>query len=204
LKAREEGVLGADRVRTDRAFFFCGAAPDCWSQAEVSQFLTELRFANDFLSQLASPESATPDRRDDDSERHLQLARERRTQLLSGEEWVDAPTVHGRQGGNPASHEINHTASALRRRGELLGAWNGREFLHPAFQFRPETGRLMPEVKALLEILPKDHGGWRQAFWVFQAHGQLDGARPADVFGKDPHSVISAARSDFGAGDEHW
>jgi len=99
---------------------------------------------------------------------------------------------------------INNTASRLRRGGELLGAWNGREFLHPTFQFQPDTGRLMPEMKTLLSVLPKDRSGWRQAIWLFQRHGQLDGKRPADVFQKDPDAVIKAARSDFELNDERW
>lgn len=38
---------------------------------------------------------------DADSERQLQLARERRDQLLRDEKWIDAPAVHVRQGGRP-------------------------------------------------------------------------------------------------------
>jgi hypothetical protein len=62
----------------------------------------------------------------------------------------------------------------------------------------------MPEMKTLLDVLPKDRSGWRQARWLFQRHGQLDGARPADVFQKNPQAVIDAARSDFELTDERW
>ena len=117
---------------------------------------------------------------------------------------IDAPKVHVMQGGKPESQGINNTASRLRRRGELLGAWNGREFLHPTFQFQADTGRLMPEMKTLLDMLPKDRSGWRQVLWLFQRHGQLDGKRPADVFQKNPDSVVAAARSDFELNDEQW
>jgi hypothetical protein len=112
--------------------------------------------------------------------------------------------VHVTQGGNPEAQGINNTASRLRRQGVLLGAWNGREFLHPTFQFQRDTGRLMPEMKALLDVLPKDRSGWRQALWLFQRHAQLDGKRPADVFQDDPEAVIKAARSDFVLDDERW
>jgi hypothetical protein len=173
--------------------------------AEKTNFDHELESAIDFLSQLAPADNAEQEPPGDgDSERRLQFARERRDQLLVSETWIDAPTVHMQQGGKSDSQGINNTASRLRRRGELLGAWNGREFLHPTFQFQPDTGRLMPEMKTLLDILPKDRSGWRQALWLFQRHGQLDSKRPADVFQKDPEAVINAARSDFELNDERW
>ncbi len=189
----------------DQVVFYCTKSLDDWSVDEKSEFEVELESAIDFLSQLAPADNAEQDPPGDvDSERRLLLARERRDQLLVSEKWIDAPTVHVQQGGKSDSQGINNTASRLRRRGELLGAWNGREFLHPTFQFQPDTGRLMPEMKALLSILPKDRSGWRQALWLFQRHGQLDGKRPADVFQKNPESVIKAARSDFEPNDERW
>jgi len=188
----------------DQVVFYCSKSFDHWSIAEKSEFRGELESAIDFLSELA-PESTTQDPPSDaDSERQLQLARERRDQLLRDEKWIDAPAVHIQQGGKADSQGINNTASRLRRGGELLGAWNGREFLHPIFQFQPDTGRLMPEMKTLLSILPKDRSGWRQVLWLFQRHGQLEGKRPADVFLKDPDAVIKAARSDFEIDDERW
>jgi hypothetical protein len=146
---------------------------------------------------IASPEP-------DDGARRLQLARERRDELLAHEKWFNAPEVHEQQGKDPQAEGVNNTASKLRRRDELLGVWNGREYLHPQFQFDPQTGLLMPEVKQLLDIMPKDRSGWRQAFWLFQKHAQLEGKRPADVFQKDAALVIEAARSDFVASDERW
>ena len=74
----------------------------------------------------------------------------------------------------------------------------------PTFQFQLDTGRLMPEMSTHLSILPRDRSGWRQALWLFQPHGQLEGKRPADVFQKDPKAVIEAARSDFEINDERW
>jgi len=144
----------------DQVVFYCTKSLDDWSVDEKSEFEVELESAIDFLSQLAPADNAEQDPPADvDSERRLQLARERRDQLLADEEWIDAPAVHAQQGGKSDSQGINNTASRLRRRGELLGAWNGREFLHPTFQFQPDTGRLMPEMKILLDILPKDRSG---------------------------------------------
>jgi hypothetical protein len=92
--------------------------------AEKTDFDHELESAIDFLSELAPADSAEQDRPGDvDSERRLQLAREQRDQLLADEKWVDAPTVHMQQGGKSDSQGVNNTASRLRRRGELLGAW---------------------------------------------------------------------------------
>jgi hypothetical protein len=190
---------------SEQVVLLCSTELTRWSAAEKSEFHHELESAIDFLSRLASADSAEQAPPGDaDSERSLQLARERRDQLLRDEKWIDAPTVHVQQGGRPDSQGINNTASRLRRGGELLGAWNGREFLHPTFQFRPDTGRLMPEMRTLLDILPKDRSGWRQALWLFQRHGQLDGKRPADVFQKESDAVIKAARSDFELNDERW
>jgi hypothetical protein len=201
---QSESPGGRARI-LDQVVFYCAKSLARWSVDERSEFQGELESAIDFLSQLAPADSADQDPPGDvDSERRLQLARERRDQLLTSEKWIDAPTVHVQQGGKPDSQGINNTASRLRRRGELLGAWNGREFLHPTFQFQPDTGRLMPEMKTLLDILPKDRSGWRQALWLFQRHGQLDGRRPADVFQKDPEAVTNAARSDFELNDERW
>jgi hypothetical protein len=188
----------------NQVVFYCTKALDHWSVVEKSTFQSELESAIDFLSELAPDSVADDPPSDADAEQRLQLARERRDQLLREEKWIDAPAVHLQQGGRADSQGVNNTASRLRRRDELLGAWNGREFLHPTFQFRAETGRLMPEMKALLEVLPKDRSGWRQAFWLFQRHSQLDGARPADVFQKDSQAVINAARCDFELSDERW
>jgi hypothetical protein len=204
IKRSESTSFARPRI-IDQVVFYCRKSLDRWSLAEKSEFKDELESAIDFLSQLAPADTADQDPPSDaDSERRLQLARERRDQLLVSEKWIDAPTVHVQQGGKPDSQGINNTASRLRRRGELLGAWNGREFLHPTFQFQPDTGRLMPEMKSLLDVLPKDRSGWRQALWLFQRHGQLDGKRPADVFQKDPGAVVKAARSDFEMNDERW
>ncbi|MEA3180941.1 MAG: hypothetical protein QOI59_4464 [Gammaproteobacteria bacterium] len=185
--------------------FYCSTSPDRWSASEKWELNDELDSAIAFLSELAPPSTTTQDPPGEgDADQGLQLARERRSQLLAQEKWIDAPAVHLQQGGRPDSQGVNNTASRLRRGGELLGAWNGREYLHPTFQFRRDSGLLMPEMKVLLGLLPADRSGWRQAFWLFQPHAQLGGSRPADVFPKDPKAVIEAARSDFEISDERW
>ncbi|MEA3158527.1 MAG: hypothetical protein QOD95_75 [Gammaproteobacteria bacterium] len=206
----KSGKLLAESIRkaqaSDQVVLFCDKELSRWSRLETTNFDQELESTIDFLSQLEDTdeyESATAPVAID-SERQLQLARERRDDLLASEKWIDASAVHAQQGGKSGAQGSNNTASRLRRGGELLGAWNGREFVHPIFQFQPITGRLMPEMKALLDILPKDRSGWRQSLWLFQRHGQLDGKRPADAFQKNPDLVIEAARSDFEVNDERW
>lgn len=168
-------------------------------------FVEKLREALSFPEQVVGtgclPQSAPPEV--DDGE-PLHLARQRRDQLLEEEKWFDAPQVHIQHGGKAGAQGVNNTASRARRAGGLLGAWGGREYLHPQFQFDARTGRLMPEMKKLLQLLPQDRSGWRQTFWLFQKHGQLNGQRPADIFQKDPAAVIQAARSDFVLDDERW
>ena len=82
----------------------------------------------------------------------------------------------------------------MRKSGEIrqLFQWPSKEILFPYW------------MKTLLAVLPKDRSGWRQAFWLFQRHAQINGARPADLFRWDPEAVIKAARSDFEVSDEWW
>lgn len=134
----------------------------------------------------------------------LETARRRREQLLATETFLDSAEVHELQGGTAHAPGAGNTASRLRRKGELLGLWNGREYLHPAFQCDPATGRIMPEVKPLLTLLPEDRSGWRQAFWVYQPHARLGGKRPADVFAHNPEAVLDAARSSYQPGEANW
>jgi len=205
LKVREmlEAEVAARKV-PDIAFY-CRTPPDRWSVSQKQELEGELDSTIAFVSLLAPPSPAARNPPEEGkSDPDLQLARERRNQLLARESWIDAPAVHLQQGGRADSQGINNTASRLRRAGELLGAWNGREYLHPTFQFHPDTGMLMPQMKILLGLLPEDRSGWRPIFWLFQPHGQLDGSRPADVFRSNPQSVIDAARSDFEISDERW
>lgn len=135
----------------------------------------------------------------------LEVTRERRKQLLKIVGWLNAGQLHQQQAGaDPNASGLNKTASRLRSRGELLGAWDGREYLHPVFQFDPETGRVMREMKDLIQLLPKDRSGWRQVFWLFQPHALLDGKCPADLFPTDPHAVIETARRTFALAGTNW
>jgi hypothetical protein len=135
----------------------------------------------------------------------LEATRERREQLLKIVEWLNAGQMHQQHAGaDQNASGLNNTTGRLRGRRELLGAWDGREYLHPAFQFDRETGQVMREMKDLIQLLPKDRSGWRQMFWLFQPHALLDGKCPADLFPTDPHAVIEAARSTFASAGTNW
>lgn len=187
-----------------KVMFVRPAATAASAPADQAQLEKQIDEAIEFLDKFLPDSSAQSPPSDSGSDSQLQLARERREQLLAQEKWFNAPQVHVQQGKDPKAGGANNTASKLRRENELLGVWNGREYLHPQFQFDTLTGLLMTEVKQLLELLPKDRSGWRQAFWLFQKHAQLEGKRPADVFQKDAARVIEAARSDFVTSDERW
>jgi hypothetical protein len=135
----------------------------------------------------------------------LEAARTRRQQLLKDIEWLNAEQIYQqRAAAVPNALGLNNKDNRLRNQGELLRVWDGREYLHPVFQFDPETGRVMPEMKELIQFLPKDWGGWRQVFWLFQPHALLDGKCPADLFPTDPHAVIEAARATFASAGANW
>jgi hypothetical protein len=164
-----------------------------------------LQKARELLEAWGIPGDAPPKaaaRADDASP--LEAARRRREHLLATESFLDSTGIHRMQGGAADAPGAGNTASRLRRKGELLGVWNGREYLHPAFQCDPATGRLMPEVQPLLALLPKDRSGWRQAFWLYQPHARLGGKRPADVFPGDPDAVLEAARSTYQPDETNW
>ena len=179
--------------------------PHHWSGTRSELSDEDLRRARSLLDLVSDPAPRNTVQVQSARSAPLEAARERRAQLLTTELWLDSGKVHQQQqGGDPASPGANNTASRLRRKGELLGAWDGREYQHPAFQFDRNTGRVMYEMKELLELLPEDRSGWRQTFWLYQPHALLDGKRPADVFPDDPKSVIEAARSAFTPGNTNW
>lgn len=135
----------------------------------------------------------------------LEQARRRRDQILSQESFLSAREVHTAQGGEPDAPGAANAASRLRRNGELLGVWTGREYRYPAFQFDVTTGRAMVDrIRALLKLLPTDPSGWQQAAWMFQPHSRLNGRRPADAFTKQPDFVIELARDTFANRDAQW
>lgn len=135
----------------------------------------------------------------------LELARLRREQILEREAFLSAREVHAAQGGASDAPGAANAASRLRRNGELLGVWTGREYRYPSFQFDPTTGRAMvDEVRELLKVLPADPSGWRQTAWMFQAHARLDGRRPADAFAEQSAFVIQLARDTFANPDAQW
>jgi hypothetical protein len=53
--------------------------------------------------------------------------------------------------------------------------------------------------------MPLSDANWSNAFWLFLPTGRLPGdARPADLFQRDPESVILAAKLDFRGEVDAW
>ncbi len=128
----------------------------------------------------------------------------RRDELLAQECWLSGPQVAERTGGRNGESSPYEYASRRRRERRLFGARFRGSYRYPAFQFIPGTGEPHAELTKLVALLPSSHDGWTAALWLFQPTGRLGGARPADVFSRDPAAVIDAARRDFQGDDAEW
>lgn len=125
-------------------------------------------------------------------------SKHRRQRCLQHGVWLNAAEVGARLGVKGSNvHAVTHAIGRLRHRGELLGARSGKQFLHPSFQFRGD--RLIPEIKALLDVLPEDRSGWRQVLWLFEPHVRLSGACPVDLSTCELSQAVDLAREDFSA-----
>ena len=69
--------------------------------ADQAQFEKQIAEAIKFLDKFLPDSSAQSPPSDSDSDSQLQLARERREQLLAQEKWFNAPQVHVQQGKDP-------------------------------------------------------------------------------------------------------
>jgi hypothetical protein len=77
-------------------------------------------------------------------------------------------------------------ASALRRRGALLGVPVGNRFLYPAFQFDVTSRELWPVVADVNVSLHAAEDPWAVASWWVSPHGRLpEGVAPKDLLGQD-------------------
>jgi hypothetical protein len=127
----------------------------------------------------------------------VKAAHARRAELLAIIKWYDTPTVSVRQGGGASESESGAIVRKLRQSSCLFGVWSGQQYLHPAFQFDPQTGRLFTQVRDLLELMPSKLTEWQQCFWLFAPNAQLDGACPADIFPTNAAAVLEVARTTF-------
>ena len=133
-----------------------------------------------------------------------EAAREKREELLKSERWLGSAEVAEQASGQILDGNPDQYASRLRREQQLFGVRLGGQYLHPAFQFLPESGVPHPRLNALLAKLPDEDHGWAAALWLFAPTRKLDGARPADIFQANPDAVIDAARRDFEGDDADW
>jgi hypothetical protein len=107
----------------------------------------------------------------------------------------------------------------------LLRLQVGPDHLIPAFQFTPD-GQVRPGVEKLLQLLPSDPTGWKQAFWLAEPtddlhpkgflpveghsrntwsrfHAPAEPIAPIECFPIDPEAVLAHATQQFGAqGDQ--
>jgi hypothetical protein len=127
----------------------------------------------------------------------VRAAHLRRKELLNQVSWLDTAGVSVRQGGGESQAESEAIVRALRHANALFGVWSGSEYLHPVFQFDPQTGSLRPQMREMLEVLPQKFTEWQKCYWFFQTNEGLNGACPADVFLTDPQTVLQLARRSF-------
>ena len=126
-----------------------------------------------------------------------------RERIFSTGTWYTPQQVHEQNlalGGEPNAVY----AQRLRKKGQLLGVWDGKRYLYPALQFDSASGACLPETKALLSTLPADPSGWKQAMWLYQPRRELNAVSAAQIFPKDPQRIIDLANQRFGGGDAHW
>jgi hypothetical protein len=132
-------------------------------------------------------------------------ASRRRREALLARSWPTSAMVGVALGSDEGS--AAQRAAELRARGELLGAWSGKErtFVHPECQFDTVTHEVLPVMRQLLAVLPAegDKCGWRRTFWLYGPRDALNGQAPADLLATEPARVVALARSEFGgsAGD---
>lgn len=94
------------------------------------------------------------------------------------------------------SHSRSSNPSALayrwRTQGLVFGIPVRGEWLYPAFQFQPDSGRPRPIMAQVLRLLADRLGNWGTALWFTGPNGWLDGARPADRL-VDEEALLRAA-----------
>ena len=94
-----------------------------------------------------------------------------------------------------ASGDPKLESTRWRRKGWIFGAWDGRHFRYPRFQFGTE-GRPLSSIAVLVDVLPRDSDGSNNdaVLWLFAPDAALDGRTPAEVFPEDADRVINLAR----------
>lgn len=111
--------------------------------------------------------------------------------------------MHLQQGGCPSTPGASNTASRLRRKGELLGAWDGHEYQHPVFQFDQRTSRYAGD-EGIARNLAEGSERVASSLLAVSTSCASRCERPAGVFQDRPQSVIGAARSTFAPVNTNW
>lgn len=87
---------------------------------------------------------------------------------------------------------VHASATRLRREGRIFGVKVDDEYRYPVFQF-DEYGAVKAGMRKLLGAAG-DLREWGLALWLAAPNGYLAGARPVDLLGAEPDSVIEAVR----------
>lgn len=106
--------------------------------------------------------------------------------------FFDSDTV-GRHLSGDAQHAAPRiVAGHARNEGRIIGAWDGRAFRYPAFQF-DDFGQPLKRLPELISISPTDADGSRRnaMLWLFAPDGALGERSPAEVFPIEPGRVIA-------------
>jgi hypothetical protein len=109
--------------------------------------------------------------------------------------FVDSETVGRALSGNPEQAGPKMVASRARKRGEVLGVWDGINYRYPTFQFGSD-GQPLPRLAELIAALPIDAVGSNRgaALWLFAPDAELGGQTPAQVFPEHPDRVLQLRR----------
>lgn len=86
-------------------------------------------------------------------------------------------------------------ASSMRRRGDIIGVRQGRQFWYPAFQFDVRGKQVRPVVKSVNAMLGAAEDPWGVASWWVSPNASLWDQRPMDLVGTDQEHEVEAVAS---------
>lgn len=115
-----------------------------------------------------------------------------RTEFLKGVETLTARELAERahsRSGNPSA-----LAWRWRNTGLVMGVPVRGEWRYPAFQFDRESGRPLPIIHEIVQVIGARLGPWGTALWFTGPNGWLEGDRPADRLG-DEEALLAAAHA---------
>jgi len=98
--------------------------------------------------------------------------------------------------GSNAVGNTRQLAHQLRLNRQCLAVLQGHRWLFPVFQIDPDTKRPYPEILALIEYYPgmaQSNRSFSLLRWMDQAHSELSGATPMQVWERGERAAVVAA-----------